>query len=444
MNIAMEMIALLVAGLLVVSAAAQDDADDQCPVMQADTNKCLTNEDIKSAINQFTVQMYQQVTALPGTVPTDNIILLPLHASNALLMACNAASGATQSEIIDSLNLGTGIGCLDAFAIIQDMYRTVPHHSDPPQSDDDMTFNANRAFVDKSVALKPAFTADLLQRFNQTPGVLDFKKNPNAARNEINKWVESKTMGNVKNFLGAGAVTSATQLTAINAHYLQFNWAFPFDAKQTVKGTFTNADGSTSQVDFMKLFTTSLFYFNHQAGQLAPGVPAFQMVRLPSKWGTGVLSVILPSDMKMMPVLERTLTADMLNKAMDTAQRRLVNLTMPKFAIEKAVNLADAVKGLGVIDLFGSGVDLTSMTDQSVRIDGIVHKAMIDVNERGLKAVAASSMAVAARRTIAVGTALDLKVDKPFLFVIRMENLRFLTYIGRVSKLAANALMTSS
>lgn len=415
----MERIVYFLVGLVCWVAQASA-ATNTCPVDEPISDVCISSQKILSSINSFAVDLYKQVAALKETTPTTNMVILPIHAATALLMSCNAARGAAQSEIIAGLKL-SGISCLDAFNTILDLYRLTPHKSDDADDKvfDDVTYQVNRAFVNKDVKLKADFMKALSDRFNQTVGVVDFASNPDKARTEINKWVSDKSQGNIKDLLAAKDVSKTTQITIVNAHYLKFNWNLEFDKNATAKGNFTNADGTKSQVDMMHLNGHTIYYFGSLDGKLK-GVPPFHMVKLYSKWMNGEMLVFLPKDSNGLAALEKGLSTDIINQAISGISRKAVDVTLPKFATTSQSDLQAALKGLGIQHLFDKSVDLSPMTDTPVTVTNLVHKAMINVHEEGLQAAAGSAFSI--QRGLDSGVArIPFVADHPFLFALRLE-----------------------
>ncbi|XP_055353628.1 uncharacterized protein LOC129599430 [Paramacrobiotus metropolitanus] len=419
--------------LITASSTIGQDLEEppQCPVQKPD--KCLNTADIKAALNDFTVRAYKQLATSKSTPADSNIVFLPLHVSTALLLACAASKGPTHDEIIAALNLGSGINCEDAYGIIQYLYRTAPHKTDPPTRFDDATFAINRLYVDKSVTLRPEFVHAVQTNFNQTPGVEDFKNNAAGAINNINNWAKEQSSGNIQNVANEQTINKDTTVTLVNSHYLQFLWSQQFDPKNTVAGDFSLLNGAKASVKMMVNKEKNYMYFNNLDGKAVPNVPAFEMIDLMDKWATGSVLVFVPKDAKDLANLEKALTPALVDQAFSNTKRTLMNLSVPKFTVESVTDVSKIASGLGINKLFSKDADLSPMTtSKGVTIKGIAHKAMIDVNEQGLKA-AAVGIATAGKSAFNVKPPINVTVDRPFVFVIRIRETEFLSYVGRVT-----------
>jgi serpin B len=96
-----------------------------------------------------------------------------------------------------------------------------------------------------------------------------------------------------------------------------------------------------------------------------------------------------------------------------------VDLRLPKFRVEAEFLLADTLRALGIALAFSADADFSGICDEPFRIDQVIHKAFIDVDEQGTEAAAATAMvlhAAAVRRQPTRRVAVT--ADRPFLFAV--------------------------
>ena len=113
---------------------------------------------------------------------------------------------------------------------------------------------------------------------------------------------------------------------------------------------------------------------------------------------------------------------------------RDVDVTLPKFQIKwGTVNLADAMKQLGMTDAFLPQANFSGITDspEGMAIGAIFHQAFVDVNEEGTEAAAATAV-VMMPGGAAPSKPKVFRADRPFLFLIREKATGTILFLGRV------------
>ncbi|XP_055330533.1 uncharacterized protein LOC129582928 [Paramacrobiotus metropolitanus] len=383
-------------------------------------------------VTAFDVDVYKHTR--DATKDNGNIVVNALQLNAALMMACNAANGATEKEIKALFKLTDNASCLDLFGVIFKMYTAAPHREfeSGPMVNllNEKYFTANRAYVDKTVLLNDKFMQGIGSKFNMTPVVADFAGNPEAARQAINTWVNKITEGNIKEFLPAGSVTGSERLIILNGDFLRLQWASTFDPTKTEKSTFVSADGSKSQTPYMSLNANVGF----KSFDAARNIPAFTAVKLHSKYSTYSLSLLMPDNPKDFAALENALTPEFIDSVVGANMpRQTVSIKIPKFDLDVTTDYKNVLESMGVKQLFSKTADLSRMTTATVSVDAWTHHAMIEANEFGLKALSTSASAIG--KLVLARGALPQSFDHPFLFIVQIEQTGYITHIGRVTKL---------
>lgn len=129
--------------------------------------------------------------------------------------------------------------------------------------------NANRIYVDAKTEVRPC----MVPMFVEELAKADFVNNPEAARNDINRWVEHQTHDFIKNLLPAGTVDQTTNLVLVNAAYFKGIWENKFNPEFTRSEVFHISPTKRTRVDMMyvegafnhgKMVTNSLFLEYHR------------------------------------------------------------------------------------------------------------------------------------------------------------------------------------
>ncbi|CAN7936930.1 unnamed protein product [Ixodes hexagonus] len=99
--------------------------------------------------------------------------------------------------------------------------------------------------------------------------------------------------------------------------------------------------------------------------------------------------------------------------------------------MELEYSLKSHLKTLGINKIFDADADLSGITsDEGLVVSDVVHRAVVEVNEEGTEAAAASGVVVV-NRLIEEPT-LEFKVDHPFMFFIRNTQTKDLIFAGQL------------
>lgn len=93
-----------------------------------------------------------------------------------------------------------------------------------------------------------------------------------------------------------------------------------------------------------------------------------------------------------------------------------VNVHIPKMHISTKLSLKEPLEAIGITDIFTDSADLSGLAP-GVRISSGVHKSMIDVDEEGTTAAAASGFKARLEMMI-MADPTDFLADHPFLFAV--------------------------
>ena len=111
-----------------------------------------------------------------------------------------------------------------------------------------------------------------------------------------------------------------------------------------------------------------------------------------------------------------------------------VNIFLPKFKLDEKLSLAEALSGMGMKDLFMEGLADLSGVDGSKQlfVSQVLHRAVVDVNEEGTEAAAATAVGIA--MCCALLDEVIFRADHPFLFFIQDKATKSILFLGRLVK----------
>ncbi|NXC22562.1 ZPI inhibitor, partial [Corythaeola cristata] len=196
-------------------------------------------------------------------------------------------------------------------------------------------------------------------------------------------------------------------------------WVYPFNSKFTEIETFHINKYRSVQVPMM--FKTdkvnSTFDENLRC----------TVIKLPYK-GKAHMLIAIPEKEGDYISLEDHLTTELVESWLGNMKIRKVDISFPKFKLEQKYKLKKLLHALGIKNLFTRTADLSHLTDEGyAAVSQVVQKAVIEVDEEGTEATAASGSEITAFTVPPV-----IKVDRPFLFMIFEETFKTLLFIGRV------------
>jgi len=331
-----------------------------------------------------------------------NVVISPLSIHAVLSLILNGAAGRTAAEMRRALALdGLALPATDqAWA---DLIASVQAGDKPAVE------IADSLWLRDGVAFNPAFLAAGRAFF--AAGAQPLPADHAKAATAINDWVDQRTAGLIKQIVQPDYFTDATILAVVNTVHVKADWSVPFEAGATRPAPFTLADGSTVNVPTM-------------SGSLSGPVArtqAYDAVALATK-GPVTAWVVVPragQTPDSLLALFRRRGLDSLYRGARPAQ---VMLDLPRLHTDfSSPDLKPELETLGMVSAFSpqqaelQGI-VTPGTQGRVYIERVVHKAVLDVNETGVEAAAATAALVGL--SAAPYAPLTIRADHPFLLLL--------------------------
>lgn len=355
--------------------------------------------DDKFAHMSFADKMYVNM-------PEDrNYMFSPLSVKMALMMAANGASGKTQTEILDTINV------VDIEHYNECIRLMIEEYS---QSEILKMNIANSIWINSdntSQRFSTGYDEKLAEVFNAESGVVNNK----TAEKEINGWVNEKTNGKIPTIITED--NSDFWAMLINAVYFKGRWQNEFNKGATQKDDFYSRDGKTTNIDFMN--DTSWINYSKKDGITIVELPYLtreeifdengEYVETKKIEGVNISMYLMMSDKEFNP--EEVLYEPELKS-------KYVALSVPKFNVEYDVELNDVLKTIGIKKAFEMDAEFGSMFDGgNMWLDSVVHKTYIKVDEEGTEAAAVTGGGMGGSSL--PPEPLEIKYNKPFTFVIK-------------------------
>ncbi len=368
---------------------------------------------LSAGINSFGLSMLGELQGGDG-----NIMISPYSIAAALTMVY----GGTEGELATQMEAVLGMSSLTPDAV-----HTVHNRLSldlqargagaSGREGEGFTLNVNNAlWGDQTQQFKPGYLDLLSSNYNCGINTVDFINQPEESRVLINKWVEDRTNGKIKDLIAQ--LSSDTRMVLTNTVYFDAAWATEFDPALTTKEKFKKESDSV-EVDFMKMDGYLPYYES----------PKLQAVDIPYDGGEIVMTVVLPKG-EMGDFLSSFGPADMAAMDPSLELRTGVRISIPKFSFTFGTkSLVYDLVNIGMEKLFI--LPLTGVGEGLVVTD-VLHKTFVAVDEVGTTAAAATGVIVEVTSMPPVEPVVELNANKPFLFMIRDVPSGVILFLGKV------------
>lgn len=274
--------------------------------------------------------------------------------------------------------------------------------------------SVNDLYVRADRGVLPGFAEALAGRPSSAVRPADFAADPEKVRREVNASVSEVTRGMIPDLLSPGTVTSDTESILLNALWVRLAWTSPFDPALTRDRVF-HAPGGDRAVPTMR-----------RTGQVPVAeADGLRMLTLAGHHGLH-LDVIMSAGGGTEPPVP---TEERYRALLGSLRTELVDVALPRFRVESGFELLPLLPEFAAAA--GGPTDgLTGITGVPLRVDAIIHRAVLSVDEVGAEGAAATAVMM-----LLAGAApqrpREFHVDRPFAFVLRRG--RAALFLGRVT-----------
>jgi serine protease inhibitor len=358
---------------------------------------------------------YRAFGSLRQADPGSNLCISPLSISAALTMAYNGADGGTKEAMKQVLGVTAQTdqelnqSYQSLFALFTNLDKQVAFST------------ANSLWYNKNYQLSAPFVQTNQTYFGATVQGLDFASP--TAKNTINNWVVANTQGRIPSIIDQ--TTGDDVLYLLNAIYFKGTWTYRFDQSLTKPEAFHFEDGSTKNVDFMTLKKGK--YLRYTDGKV-------EVIDMPYGNRQFSMTFVVPQGTATLAEVAGRLTAPQLATWLAKADTTGAELHLPKFKLEYKQTLNDCLTQLGMGVAFSNQADFGQMLaagPKNLKISEVKHRTFLEVNEEGTEAAAVTSVGI--MFTTSLGPAAVIRLDRPFLFLLREKATNTVLFIGQLT-----------
>jgi serpin B len=356
----------------------------------------------------FAVDVYQKLAE-----SEDNLFFSPLSISLTMAMIYGGARDATEAQMAEAMHFGLPQERLHPAFNWQET--ALRHRAE----ENDFRLNiVNATFGQEGQTFLGSYLDLLARNYGAGMSLLDFEREPEAARKEINEWVAARTERKIPELLPAGTIDPMTVLVLANAVYFQASWNEPFNARSTRSDVFHAASGDV----------TVPMMHGQPAGTSYVEGDGYQAVSLPYRGKAFDMVIVMPDEQRF-DALESELDGERLGGILQALEPTRIALTMPKFEVRTRASMNRILQELGMPDAFSPAADFSGITGRrDVYLSMVQHEAFVRVDENGTEAAAATAGVVDL-----VSLPMPVVIDRPFLFLIRDVATGSIVFLGRVT-----------
>ncbi|XP_043472672.1 uncharacterized protein LOC122505241 [Leptopilina heterotoma] len=345
------------------------------------------------ALEAFSNNFYK--TATNGK--TKNIFLSPLSANLALAMLASGAKGNTKREILQTLRLPENRE--DIKLNYGRLYYYLMHDANSK-----IAIN-NKVFVNNGLRVKKAFIGDVMRFYYGEAARLNFDETEQAST-EINTWASNATNGKIKDIVRSDDLSSDTDLVIANVIYFKDDWMYKFSDVLNMD-FYSDSDKKLHKVDMM--YQNVMVDYGY-----VPEINA-KFVELPYKNNGLKMIIVLPVGDNTLEQVERKLATMRLKNLRMKRSEEEVEVYLPKFKIESTIDLNSILEEMGMKEAFTSQANLTGIAEGKLNVDKVKQKTVIEVNEDGAEAAAATDISIVYK----FGSSVEMfTANRPFHFKI--------------------------
>ncbi len=374
---------------------------------------------VVSGNNRFAFVFYKRICSFEkdGYHKSDlrNVFFSPCSLSLAFAMTYSGAKGNTKAEIARVFHFSLPQNSLDFgfFLFLKQL------ESDKGKGC--RLLLANALWGQKGYRFLKDYL-DLVQRY-YCGGFfeIDFQGNRQIAVKRINKWVEKRTFGKIKDLIKICDVNSLTKLILTNAIYFKGIWEKEFDKKETRISSFYCHFG---KVEIPMMRQRGKFRYLEVSGR-------FQAIELFYHGGDFSMLIFLPAKRDGICEFEKSLNIDSYSGWISRMRKRDVVIYLPKFKLDTKYHLCNILKSMGIKEAFSYDADFSGITGKKdLMISKVIHQAYVEVDEKGTEAAAATGVEMQVKAVFSRPKV--FKADHPFFFLIIHKGTGSIIFMGRV------------
>lgn len=345
----------------------------------------------------------------------DNIFIAPVGISTAMGMISLGLRAQTHEQVHLVLHFKDFVNASSKYEImtIHNLFRKLTHRLFRRNFGYTLQ-SVNNLYIQKQFPILDDFKTKVREYYFAEAQAANFS-DP-AFISKTNDQVLKHTKGLIKEPLEN--IDPATQMMILNCIYFKGSWVNKFPVEMTHNHNFRLNEREVVKVSMMQTKGNFLAATDQELD--------CDILQLEYVGGISML-IALPHKLSGMKTLEAQLTPQVVERWQQSMTNRTREVLLPKFRLEKNYNLVQALKSMGITELFDKKGNMSGISNQKIAIDLFKHQGTITVNEEGTQAATVTTVGF-----MPLSTQVRFTVDRPFLFLVYEHRTSCLLFMGRV------------
>lgn len=323
--------------------------------------------------HKFSLDLLRFLSNFESKDVSDGLLVSPFSSWSALIATYMGAKGDTEKEIRQVLQIDDipkqSVGM--SYQGLRFWYQ-MKKNSSKESNKKFMYSAANRIFVNDRMTLNEC----IKEHFQDEVQTIDYRDSLKATET-INNWVSNITNGKIRQLVSSGNINPWTQLVIANGVYFQSQWLYKF--KPSARKM--NFSATPTEIKELACMTTTANLLYGVSDKLRASA-----LELPYANQQFSMLILLPEMSRGLDRLIKEIQPEDIYEIVNSMYEDEVTVSMPKFKMEKEMDLAGPLYSMGIKQLFDprfsnlSGFfKLTNETDlqNGVTVSSVIHKAMI-------------------------------------------------------------------
>uniref|UniRef100_A0A672KR20 Thyroxine-binding globulin n=1 Tax=Sinocyclocheilus grahami TaxID=75366 RepID=A0A672KR20_SINGR len=265
-------------------------------------------------------------------------------------------------------------------------------------------------YASNKLKLLPEFLKEIKEFYHSDGFTVDFSVKETL--DKINTYVKEKTRGENRPNPFKNVTLSS-----------KGKWDMPFNPSRTRQSRFHVDAETTVPVQMMHQYESLKVYYDVE---LTSKVLCLDYNNSFSMF-LAVPDIHWP--VKTIKDLEMAISRQHIEKWRTAVRRRNTDIYVPKLSLKTSYSLKDILKGMGMADMFTDKADFTGISEEKMLISKALHKASLDLDEKGTTAAAVTTVDF---RLLSYSPLDTLSFDRPFMIFITDQKNDNILFFGKV------------